>query len=584
MRSTRALSVAIASASFLWAVSASADTNTSTNPNGNVFIQSTAAQVLKLGDGNRGRLDGDPRLRYPGFEQTTVVSSRDHVVLITMEATSPTQGLGPVQCSCTSYKLNAQGLPEMVAPLTRLTAYEGERACNHPKAAADGNGNIVWAFGSDSQTLDPNNNNRPNMYAGVISEKCEVLAAPTMMSVKRDANDGAPDVQFIGGNHFILGYYSDGTNNTGVDTFPGPGTGIDPNSTQGQDGQYSIALGVDLIQGGLLPSLQRTWIKPIVIMTDIGRPTISVVDQNRSLFCAPYGQNRPSTRVQCGLIDNATGATVWKDYATPYNQQMRMMFNQPTVAKLDDTHYVVSAIQTNGMGQNTNQKGANTAHLFMLERNGDSMSVQGEIVGASAHQTHTSVCTGAYGEAGAPAIAAFSAAPTGIGRAAMQMVTYDVASHSFKSDAQADLWPAAWYGDSGHLSNWYGRNPMRQGRDFMRCIGGVNNPGYHQQNGFMPDVKSFFVGAVHGRIPGDAKNSLFVSFVPGQMDKKPVPQNPVPAGEQINTGDDNKPQDNGGGDNGGCGCSTPGTSTHGAAAALAGLAALGIVVARRRRR
>ena len=40
----------------------------------------------------------------------------------------------------------------------------------------------------------------------------------------------------------------------------------------------------------------------------------------------------------------------------------------------------------------------------------------------------------------------------------------------------------------------------------------------------------------------------------------------------------------GSGDSGGCGCSTPGTSTHGAMAALGGLAAVGLVVARRRKR
>src|SRR5205814_1987254 len=134
MRSTRALSVTFALASILCATSAFADTAqpAAKTPQ---FLQSTAAQVIKLGDGNRGRLDGDPRLRYPGFEQTTVVNSRNHVVLITMEAVQE-RGQGPVQCSCASYELSPTGVPKIVTPLTRLTAYEGERACNHPKAAA----------------------------------------------------------------------------------------------------------------------------------------------------------------------------------------------------------------------------------------------------------------------------------------------------------------------------------------------------------------------------------------------------------------------------------------------------------------
>jgi MYXO-CTERM domain-containing protein len=167
----------------------------------------------------------------------------------------------------------------------------------------------------------------------------------------------------------------------------------------------------------------------------------------------------------------------------------------------------------------------------------------------------------------------------------MMMVGFDDAAKQFKYDPQMDLWPAAWYGDSGHLSNWYGRNPMRQGRDFMRCIGGVENPGYHVPNGYMADVKSFFVGAVHGRVPGDAKNSLFLSLVPGHMDKKPAPQNPIPAGETPSTGDEghnNQPK-NSSSDSGGCGCSTPGTSVPGGLAAGVGAALALVVIARRRK-
>src|SRR5690606_29248415 len=160
-------------------------------------------------------------------------------------------------------------------------------------------------------------------------------------------------------------------------------------------------------------------------------------------------------------------------------------------------------IESNAMGKGTNIKGSNLTHLFMLERNGDTIVRGADIIGASAHQTHSTICAGSYGEQGAPAVAVFSAAPTGLGRAAMALLNYDEATKSFQYDPKADLWPAAWYGDSGHLSNWYGRNPMQQGRDFLRCIGGVPNPGYHVPNGFMADVKTFFVAPVHGRVPGE---------------------------------------------------------------------------------
>jgi MYXO-CTERM domain-containing protein len=263
----------------------------------------------------------------------------------------------------------------------------------------------------------------------------------------------------------------------------------------------------------------------------------------------------------------------------------RKYYNQPTIAKVGENQFALMAIESNGMGKNTNIKGANTAHMMMLERNGDSLIAGGEIVGAAAHQTHASICVGGYGEQGNTAVGVFSASPTGIGRAAMAMVQYDNMAKSFKYDEKADLWPAAWYGDSGHLANIYGRNPMRQGRDFMRCIGGIENPGYHQPNGYMADVKSFFAAAVHGRVPGDEKNSLFLSLVPGQMDKKPIPANPVPAGEEPNLDPNasaitnNAPKSDSG-----CGCATPGTNNTTDTAALAGLAlGLGLVISRRRR-
>jgi MYXO-CTERM domain-containing protein len=223
--------------------------------------------------------------------------------------------------------------------------------------------------------------------------------------------------------------------------------------------------------------------------------------------------------------------------------------------------------------------------MVMLERSGDTLTRGNEIVGVGAHSTHATICPGSYGEQGAPALGVFSAAPTGIGRAEMAMVTFDPGAKTLKYDPNADLWPAAWYGDSGHLSNWYGRNPMRQGRDFLRCIGGVPNPGYHQNNGYMADVKTFFAAAVHGRIPGDEKNSLFMSLIPGQMDKKAQPQNPLPAGEVPETEPDTSssnaatPKADSG-----CGCSTPGSSSSGGALGLGVLAlGLGIVLSRRRR-
>ena len=563
---THALGLVVASTLVVTATTSFADV---ANPDQSANLTpSSAAQVLTVASGaKRGRIDGEMRLRYPGFEQSTVVNTKGHLVVITMEAVQE-PGKAPVQCSCSSYKLRPDGAPQQVVNLKRLTEYgNAERACNHPKAAADENGNIVWGYGSDFGS------NRPNTYAGILNEKCEHLAAPQMVSIPRDANDGAFDIDYVGNGRFIAGYYSDGGDGPG---FPQPG------------GDYSVAMGlqVNVTAGQLLPTLSRSWILLVVTPTNIGRPTVTAVSGDRAMLCAPKGPNRPSDHIECALLDMANGTAVWKAEVARGDRQKKIYFNQPTIAKIDDTHFALMAIESSGQGkQGNNVKGSNTSHLFMLERNGDSVTIGGEIVGAAAHQTHASICNGAYGEGNAPALAIFSAAPTGIGRAAMAMVTYDQASKQFKHDPKADLWPAAWYGDSGHLSNWYGRNPMKQGRDFMRCIGNVANPGYHQPNGYMADVKTFFVGAVHGRVPGEEKNSLFLSLVPAQVDKKASPQNPMPAGEapvlDPNAG---KPENASPEDNSGCGCTTPGKKPYGEGAMFAAVG-LGIVavISRRRR-
>ncbi len=546
-------------------------------------LAQAAAQVTLVGGGNEGRLDGTERLRYPGFEQTTIVQNKARIVMITMQATQ-VPGEGPVQCSCTAYDLKADGPPQQVVPLTKLTHLgNGERTCNHPKAIADEAGNIVWMYGSDTGS------NRPNTYAGIINDKCQQLAAPQMVNVARNANDGAPDIVYngkdaSGASIFTAGYYSDG-GGTPTPGFPGEG------------GRYSVGMGLRVTGAGPSATLTRTWIEPVITPTDIGRPTIAAAGLTRTMFCAPEGPNRPSNNVACALLDSTQPAvptmpsmtptrSVWRNSVAVGDDKTRTYFNQPTIARLSDNRFALMTAETNAMGKNGNVKGSNLSHMFMLEQNGDNVKVgSAQIKGAAVHQTHPAICTGGYSEGGAPAIAVFSAAPTGIGRAAMQLVKYDDTAKTFAADTTTDMWTTAWYGDSGHLSNWYGRNPGNQGRDFLRCIGGVANPGHGVPNGYMSNVKTFFVGAVHGRVPGDAKNSLFLSLVPGESDVKLSPQNPVPAGEAIDTTPPvTTTPDAASGNSGGCACDVgaPVSSNSSSGLALFGLA-IGAVLVRSRR-
>jgi MYXO-CTERM domain-containing protein len=171
------------------------------------------------------------------------------------------------------------------------------------------------------------------------------------------------------------------------------------------------------------------------------------------------------------------------------------------------------------------------------------------------------------------------ASPIGIGRAAMLMVHFDKTSPTpFSYDAKGDWWPVNWDGDSGWLANRYGENPGRQGRDFLRCIGDVPNPGHGVDKGYMPDVKSFFVTAIPGRIPGDPKNSLFLSFLPAEVDTPGTPSNPVNA-QDVPTGGTTNPNGGPPQDSNGCACTSVGSARTSSGEMLGGLAMLGLVIA-----
>lgn len=574
-----ALGILAGSAVFAPAILSSAQTAPAVAPE----RISARAQVLQIGSGNDGRLDGEMKRRYPGFEQSTVTAVGDHIVVVTMRSmvTDAKAGTyGPNQLACSSWQLQANGPPKQVADLKQLTNYSGggqQRLANHPKIATDGK-YVVLGYGSDY------NNNRPNTYVMALDKECNILTQPQMISVPRDANDGAFDITFNGVNAagksiFTSGYYSDGNNGPGV---PVTGAPVTPAEIK-EGGDYSFAVGLALTPGAV-PTLERTYMTPIVTPSDIGRPAIQAIDANRSVYCAAKGPDRPSDDIECGVVNANDGKVLWKGIVAKGDRKTMLYFNQPTVAKVGDK-IIVSALESSGQRKNNNNvKGSNISHLLAFEIGADNaMNKVGEIVGASVHQTHSAICSGAYGEGTNQAVGVLSASPSGVGRASMAMVNFDANAKTFKYDQTNDTWPVSWYGDSGHLANIYGENPMRQGRDFLRCIGDVPNPGYKQVGGFMPEVKSFFVATVHGRIPGNAKNSLFVSLVPGASDKPLTPENPVNAGTKSEADPGIKPPAAGPEDSNGCGCTTPGrTQTSGFAAV--GLAlALGAVVYSRKR-
>jgi MYXO-CTERM domain-containing protein len=527
-----------------------------------------SAQVLRVTPGNFGRMDGDVKFRYPGVEQTELVYSKNHIVMITMEAVNE-RGKAPVQCSCTSYEMTDAG-PVLRTPLKRLTDYAAgqQRTCNHPKAAADENGNIAWGYGSDY------NNNRPNTYVGIIDEKCQTLASPQMVSIPRDANDGALSIKYAGGGRWVGAYYSDGNDGPG---FPGQG------------GDYVVTFGLQIEQTGLLPTLKRTWIEPTMMNGAIMRPSVEIVG-DRALVAAAHDGNRPAVNVDVAMIDVGTGKTVWKNYIHKGDPGKGIYFNSPVLQRLNptdpnDKRVALVDWQSDGGGRGTNNKGRSQARLTLLDVNGDSVNIVSERADLAGYQNHASLCTGAYGEKGERAAVVYTGPPKDVGRNMMAVLPYDGNTKQFTFDEKFDLWPASYYGGSSKLANLYGANPMRQGRDHLWCIGDVPNAGYGKANGYMKNVKSFFAAAVHGRVPGDLKNSLFLSLIPGQVDKKLMPGNAVPLGEEpIVEQTATTPEASSSESSGGCGCATPGQKPVSTAAGLAAIGALGLALSRRRRR
>ena len=195
------------------------------------------------------------------------------------------------------------------------------------------------------------------------------------------------------------------------------------------------------------------------------------------------------------------------------------------MARIDYGRFAVNLQESSGGGKNNNKKGANISHLYVLEPTDQGYTEKAHEIGLGQFQTHAAVCSGIYGSNAERAIAIMNAPNTGVGLPWIQMATY-AANLGLKAD-KANEWQIGYYGDSGYIANIYGQNPNTQGRDFLRCIGDVPNPGHGLPNGYQSNVESFFVAPHAGRIPGEPKNALFLGFVPGKTDKPVVPEPPV---------------------------------------------------------
>jgi len=553
-----------------------------------------SSAVVKIGSGSDKSLGKpavedavDPntnRRAGPGFEQSTIshvvgVDKANYVVVIVMQSPPyPRQdNLGPYQISCSSFRLNDKSAPTPVVMNKWITKNPGDRSANHPMARTvtlpSGQELIAYTYGSQMGT------NRTKTYFSAVDEQCNKVLPDTKISSVNDEDNndrGAADLVYHGivngAARLSFGYFSNGNDKA----------------------TYYGAL--DLTEAGGTIGVKSLY-EPVMVIgpTNIGRAAMAADGTDRALLCAAAGSNdRPMPNVQCARMNVSTGEIMWKDDVAkgemnddPYK---RKYYGQPSIAKLADGEFAISVLESNGAAKNVqrNLKGSNTAHLLHATTNAgtEALVIGGNIVGAAVHQTHSAVCGGKFGVDGKPTVAVVSAAPTGIGRAQLLTVHVDSAATTpFHYDLKQDAWPLNFAGDSGYLSNMYGDNPGTQGRDFMRCIGDIPNPGHGIKDGFMPDVKTFFAAAIAGREVGSPKNSLYLSLLPAETDTAGTPGNPVAATDVPTVNPPLPTNDGGGKDSSGCACSTPGTSSSGSSLgglALLGLALVGVRRARRR--
>lgn len=594
----------------------------------------TPAQVEKAG---RDMLKNpDPQRAGTGDEQPVFgwhkdeATGRQFVTTVFMESadreTNPKKAHMTLRCA--SYEMLATEAPKLVAESV-IQEQEGRRTAHHPcmSKRPDKKGRYLVGYGNDF------NQNSPSHYVTAVDHMCNKLAAPVVVSVPYTTDDGnsggcsefqpfnRPD-----GNQGWIGQYL--VTNAQIDAvIPGNLTG-DGQQMADDDIAYVTSLylkdtpaGVEVVkdwhgraagetrlyrtQGDAnaqppvlptdLPLPAKDYPEPVISPADIGRGQrlIQLIDNERYVLCAPYGNDRPSMHIECAIGSTATGTVQWRSKVLvgdgKENSNMAH-WNQASIEMLSPNRIALHALAGNGRGKNTDIKGSSVPFTFVFDVVGNALVKVAEYKGAPVHGPHSSICTGKRGAEGQEkdTIFAVSQPHTGVGSSGGAFLGFDTDKKILTMNEKTDKFRTAWYADGQLLSNYLGENPMNQGRNYSFCIGDVPNLGYQVEKGWMKDVKSFFVTGVNGRQPGFARNAYWLSFVAG-VTKYPVASfvNPVNASEAQSTppvADPTPAPAAKSESSSGCGCSTPG-STNGSNFAggllLLGLA-LGGIAARRR--
>ena len=569
----------------------------------------------------------------PGIEHvtTTVVNNNGVqtlvVVAIRGKDTDEKQR-GDYRSTCSSYEITKTGLTAIATGVSLKEKLDGNKArtFNRPILQATnhaGNDNYAVIF-----YVSENDSEKPSAWARAINSKCETISEPMRLSHNisyADTEQGAKDLdggtppapRFAEGNHdpMYVGDYNEGiggntafmgTAADGADVFQ---YGI----TRGHNDEnvgYVRNLRISSAPGGqktlaaagwewtMYGNLTRQFVMPIAETAN------SFASQ--TLSCGNAASNRNNNErpgragVKCYSVkttENGNKVEVVSSFAVaPKYTDKGMEFypNQASgsLVKVDAAagfaYFAVTSVDSNGAGKNTNTQGTNTARatlakvaLFSHDSTG-TISTISSVTGTSItkHAKHAfGVTTPSYGPNGQPAMAIFSASPTGVTPGALRVLPIKADMTGFDAWDQKE-WVTG-LSDSGYLSNKLGDNPGDQGRDFPRVYATVTNPGYGLADGFMNMAKTLWVVSYAGQDKQSNKNHGFIGLVPASWDSSvdPHPINATSADLPTNDPAPEAPPvvapapaaDSG------CACSTPGATSTGGSM-LGGLALFGLVL------
>lgn len=471
------------------------------------------------------------------------------------------------QCKCSSFEVTEDGFKPIASDVQITHNVGGYRNCNRPAIAGFSDsegieGGVVIAYGTDY--MDPNTT---SLWAGTLDEYCNWTQPEMMISNTPDNDNAGPDMEYLGyddvsmKHRFVASSFENGGG--------------------GRAWAYGLEVGLDIDTN--VQEMNSTFRSVAYSNLNIARQSLAVIDYDRVLYCGPYGNTRPPNMgVLCTIVDANDGDVLNEMLIAESLPNQDIYMNDPQVAALDYNRFAIKYSMSNGAGRKTNDKGASLARVAFWEitDNNEFILKDQENDLDAPFQTHAAMCSGMYGDPAtesAQSFALLTAPPTGVGQGMLHTMKWTAES----GFAQLTQWIISEVGDSGEQSNMYGANPNNQGRNFINCIGNVENPGYGIEGAFMPTVKSFFVSTMSGKKPGEGKNSQFLTASPALHD--PTGTVGPPSGSS-GSGDSSGSGSSGGQgeSSGACAMSDAGADNNGTMAALV-LLGLGLAAARRRR-